>query len=136
MAHRKNGSKNKCSYGRYKIFPFLMTMGLDFGQPIARMGLPPSERSASGSLLLLVHQGGGLQRTLLDDHGLLLPSLHEWWGVSWHMNNRHSSSGEWFKREKRSTIVYDGQLKKALAPSTHCLALMTPCVRNPEIRTN
>lgn len=45
---------------------------------IARMGLPPSERSASAPLVPLVQQGRWFQRTLLEDHGLHFPSLLEW----------------------------------------------------------
>jgi hypothetical protein len=83
-----------------------MTRRLDFGQSIAGMGLPTSERSASAPLVLLVQQGCGFQRTLLDDHGVLLLSLLEWWRVPRRMNNRYSSSDEWFERERRDMIVY------------------------------
>jgi len=76
MAQGKNHTKNECSYGRYEIFPILMTRRLDLGKSIAVMGLLTSKRSASALLLLLVQQGCGFQ-TPLDDHGLF-PSLLEW----------------------------------------------------------
>jgi hypothetical protein len=103
MAECKNSTKKERSYGRYERFPFLMTRRLDFGQSIAGMGLPMSKRSASAPPVLLVQQGCGFQRTLLGDHHVLLPSLLEWWEVTRHMNNRHSSS-EWFKREEEKRL--------------------------------
>jgi hypothetical protein len=134
MAQCKNGTKNERSYGRHERFPCLMTRRLDFGQLIVGMGLPTSECSASALLVLLVQQGCGFQRTLLDDHGVLLLSLLEWWRVPRRMNNHRSSSDESFDRERRGTIVYDAPWKKALTQNTHCLALVTPSVRNPQIQ--
>jgi hypothetical protein len=66
------------------------------------------ERLASTPLVLQVQKGCGFQRTSLDDHGLLFLSLLEWWRVPRRMNNRRSSSNEWFERERRDLIVYDG----------------------------
>ena len=91
MAQCKNGTENEHSYGRYKRFPFLKTKMLYFGQSIAGMGLPTSEHSASAPLVLLVQKGCGFQRALLDDHGLPLLSLLEWWWVPRRMSNQRSS---------------------------------------------
>ena len=78
MAQSKNSTQNDRSYGRYERFPYLITRRLDFGHSIDEMGLPPSERSASAPLVLLVQQGRQFPRTLLDDnYGLRLPSLLE-----------------------------------------------------------
>ena len=79
MNGRKNGTKNERSYGRCGGILFLATRRLDFGQSIAGMGLSMLQRLILVPAVLLVQQGRGFQRTLLDDPDLLFPSLLEWW---------------------------------------------------------
>jgi hypothetical protein len=79
MNERKNGTKNERSYGRCEGILFL-AIRLDLGQLIAGMGLPKMlQRSTLAPAVLLVQQGCGFQRILLDDPDLLFPSLLEWW---------------------------------------------------------
>ena len=79
MNGRKNGTKNECSYGRCGGILFFATRRLDFRQSIAGMGLPMLQRSSLALAVLLVEQGCGFLRTLLDDLDLPFSSLLEYW---------------------------------------------------------
>ena len=98
MAQCKNGTKNEGCYGRHERFPILMTRRLEFGHSMAEIGIPTSERSVLAPLVLLVQEGCGFQKALLEDCGPHFPLVLQWWWVPRRMNNHHPSSDEWFER--------------------------------------